>query len=75
MRKSKHKPLKKGTPYAFVVDGESEQWYIQMLQRNEKIRLRMSPEIPDKKSVSDQFARVIELATDYQKVFWIVDLD
>lgn len=76
MRKNKNKSFKKGAAqYAFVVDGETELWYINMLKRNEGIRAKVSPEIPDKKNISDQFDRVEELSADYQKVFWIIDLD
>ena len=50
MRKNKNKSFKKGAAqYAFVVDGETELWYINMLKRNEGIRAKVSPEIPDKK--------------------------
>lgn len=76
MRKNKNKSFKKGAAkYAFVIDGDNESWYIDMLKRNEGIRAKVSPEIPDKKNIPDQFDMVEELAADYQKVFWIIDLD
>ncbi len=74
MRQSKSKPFK-GGKYAFVIDGENEHWYIQMLKRNENVRAGMSPVIPHRKGVSDQFNSVVEMAADYPKVFWIIDLD
>jgi hypothetical protein len=74
-RKSKNKPFNKGKKYAFVVDGQCEIWYIQKLKENESIPVEISPELPQKKSISDQLKRVEELAKDYQKVFWIIDLD
>ena len=62
--------------FAFVVDGECEFWYIQMLKRNEKsISVDLKPEIPQKKKIADQFKKVIELSADYDKVFWIIDFD
>ena len=69
--------LKKGNPkFAFVVDGQCEYWYIQMLKRNERsISVDLKPEIPQKKKHIDQFKKVIELSNDYDKVFWIVDFD
>jgi len=61
---------------AFVADGECEHWYLQMLKRNERgIRVTFKPEIPQKKSVSEQYDKVIELIEDYTYIFWIVDLD
>lgn len=63
--------------FAFVVDGNTEIWYLQMLKRNERhIRLKIKPEIPNNKSIEDQFNLVKELSgLEYSKVFWIVDLD
>lgn len=63
--------------FAFVVDGKTEIWYLQMLKLNEqKIRLSIRPEIPQKKELNDQFELVCALArSEYHRVFWIVDLD
>lgn len=63
--------------FAFVVDGETEIWYLQMLKRNERqLRLNIKPEIPNKKNIEDQFKLVEKLAgSEYSKVFWLVDLD
>lgn len=72
--------LKKRVPvpsFAFVVDGETEIWYLEMLKRNERgINLRIKPEIPQKKGLDDQFELVCNLASsEYDRVYWIVDLD
>jgi len=74
------KTRKKIPTLAFVVDGETEVWYLQMLKRNEEkfnnLRINIKPEIPLKKKLDDQFNLVIEQAkSEYDKVFWIVDLD
>lgn len=63
--------------FAFVVDGETEIWYLEMLKRNERgINLRIKPEIPQKKGLDDQFELVCNLASsEYDRVYWIVDLD
>ncbi len=63
--------------YAVVVDGETEVWYLQMLKRNERdIRVSIKPEIPSKKSITEQFNLVCELAVkEFTKVFWLLDLD
>lgn len=76
MRNSKS-ILKIGKPkFAFVGDGECEYWYIQMLKRNERIiSVDLKPELLQKKKLVDQYKKVLELSNDYDKVFWIVDLD
>lgn len=76
MREIKSIPKKGNPKYAFVVDGQCEYWYIQMLKRNERsISVDLKPEIPQKKKLIDQFKKVIELSNDYDKVFWIIDFD
>lgn len=52
-------------------------WYLQMLKRNERgIRLNIKPEIPNKKSIKEQFELVVDLSKrGYLRVFWIIDLD
>ncbi len=62
--------------FAVVVDGETEYWYLQMLKRHEKnIRVNIKPEIPNKKTLRNQYKQICELSENYTKVFWIVDLD
>ncbi len=76
MRKSKKIKLKGQNTYAFVVDGDTEVWYLQMLKRNERaLSVNIEPKLPTKKSISEQFEMVKSLAEDYTKVFWIVDYD
>lgn len=76
MRKNKIISLKGKTKFAFVVDGECEFWYIQMLKRNERqLSVDLKPEIPQRKKILDQYKKVIELSKDYDKVFWIIDFD
>jgi len=76
MRKSKKISLKASKVFAFVVDGNTEVWYLQMLKRNErKLNINIEPKLPNKKSILEQYQKVVELANDYTKVFWIVDYD
>jgi hypothetical protein len=73
-RKLRH--IKTRPTFALVVDGECEIWYLQMLKRVERsLVVNISPELPQKKSISDQFEVVKQLSEDYTKVFWVVDLD
>jgi len=62
--------------FAIIVDGETEVWYFQMLKRNEpSLQVNIEPKIPQKKKLSEQYRKVLELAEDFTKVFWIIDLD
>lgn len=76
MRPKRQIPLKTDPTFAFVVDGECEVWYLQMLKRYlRSVRLSILPLIPQKKSIAEQYKMVEGLATDYTRVFWILDLD
>lgn len=76
MRRNRSIPFKVKPKFAFVVDGECEFWYIQMLKRNERdLNVDLKPEIPQKKKLSEQYERVVSLSNDYDKVFWIIDFD
>lgn len=62
--------------FTIVVDGETEVWYFQMLKRNEPgLQVNIEPKIPQKKKLSDLYEKVRELAEDFTKVYWIIDLD
>ena len=47
-----------------------------MLKDNEKSqKIHLSPEIYKKKTLEEQYKRVIELTKESEKVFWVVDFD
>ena len=75
MRRGRNIPTKQS--FAVVVDGETEYWYLEMLKRNEpNIPFKIRPQILQKKNIDQQYELVTELSEeDYDKVFWIVDLD
>lgn len=76
MRQSRRIPIQVKPKYAIVVDGETEFWYIQMLKRNERlISVDLKPEIPQRKKLSGQYSKVVDLSKDYDKVYWIIDFD
>lgn len=77
MSRQKRDTPKSNPTFALVVDGKTEVWYFQMLKQNERnIRVSIKPEIPQKKSVEEQYKLVCELSEkEFTKVFWIVDLD
>ncbi|MDR2906621.1 MAG: RloB family protein [Bacteroidales bacterium] len=62
--------------YSFVVDGQCEYWYLQMLKDNERLqKIHIAPEFPIKESLKKQYNRVLDLAKNSERVFWIVDFD
>ena len=73
MRRGRNKLTKQ----AFAVDGQTEYWYLQMLKQNEpNILFDITPKILQKKNIDQQYELVIALSEEeYDKVFWIVDLD
>lgn len=75
MRKGRNIPTKQS--FAVVVDGETEYWYLEMLKRNEpNIPFNIKPQILQKKNIDQQYGLVKDLSEEeYDKVFWIVDLD
>lgn len=74
MRNNQHKKIAKKT-FSIIVDGETEVWYFQLLKQNEHLNIDIKPELPKKKSLSEQFNTVVENAKHYDKVFWILDFD
>jgi len=76
MRNSNKIPAKGKPIIAVVVDGQTESWYLAMIARNEPdASFRIKPEIPQNKSLVEQYAKVVSLAADYDEVIWIVDFD
>ncbi len=64
--------------YSFVVDGNTEVWYLKLMQRHEHERLpniKIKPELPHNRSLESQYEQVLENAADYDLVVWIVDGD
>jgi hypothetical protein len=76
MRESRGFRAKGKKRFALLVDGHDEFWYFQMIKRNNKdLPVDLRPEIPQKKSLSEQYKKVLQLSDDYDQVFWVVDLD
>jgi hypothetical protein len=70
--------VKKSRSFAFIVDGECEYLYIQMLKQNEKgITIALKPKISQKKKLAEQYKLVTEFVNskNYDKIFWIIDFD
>ena len=76
MRKNRTISIKIKPVYAFIVDGDCELWYFQMMKENEhSLRINLKPELPQKKKLSEQFEQVKEAAKDHKMVFWVIDFD
>lgn len=65
---------------AVIVDGQTEQWYIEQVKTGYRPKLagllKITPELPQKKTVRELFSRAKELVEkEYTRVFLILDLD
>ncbi len=69
-RKRKNRKLKKS--YLILVDGESEQIYINKLKSS---NITVKPEIPIRKSLIEMYNYFKQSLELYDEVYWIVDLD
>lgn len=73
-RKRKNRSVAKA--YAVIVDGETEQWYLQMLRKNEpSLNVVIEPKLHVRQSLKEQCMQVEKACKSYDKVFWVVDMD
>jgi len=65
------------TVYCVVVEGKTEQWYLQLMKKNERLpKIDIKPELPKRKKLSEIKEFIIELIKkDYDGIFWLIDLD
>lgn len=68
----KKQPIKEGI--AVIADGETEQWYLQLLFSYHNVRVSLKPEL-ECKTIKAQYELLSELVKKYDKVLWIIDLD
>lgn len=63
--------------YVILVDGQTEQWYLNQLKMHEQITaVNIKPELPKTKSWLELFEKAIEYTRQgYDKVILILDLD
>jgi hypothetical protein len=59
-----------------IVDGETELYYLQMLQRSEQLPgFTIKPELPTRKKLRDQYQLANDYSSIYDIVIWMLDLD
>jgi competence protein ComGC len=77
MRNSRIPGKRKGnTTVLFIVDGQTEKWYLKLLKEEEALKnLTIQPELQKKKKISEQYEMVVDNAEYFDKVIWIIDLD
>lgn len=78
MRTKKNFSKPRNLVFSFVIDGQCELWYLQLLKECENLNTRsihLEPKLPQKKKLKDQFNLAIELSEESEKVFWIIDFD
>lgn len=61
--------------FSIIVDGDTEVWYFQLMKQEEKMRFDISPRVPLRKTIEEQYETVCENACIYDHVYWILDLD
>lgn len=62
--------------YCVIVDGETEIWYFQMMKQHETLhKVDVTPELPKKKKLREQYHIVIAKSNDYDHVYWMLDFD
>lgn len=62
--------------FSIIVDGKTEKWYFQMMQKNEALQnITIKPEINHNKKLVDQFKLAVEHSKDFDMVVWIIDFD
>ncbi len=71
-RKKQKKQL--SDSFAFVVDGDTEKWYLSLMRQHESLPMTIKPELAEN-TLKRQYEQVIDLAQSNSKVFWIVDYD
>lgn len=79
MRKKTKRPQRKfRKAVAIFVDGKTESWYFQSLKKylSDTRSFEIKPELPKKKSLTEIEKQILEaIENDYDKVYWLVDLD
>lgn len=62
--------------FYILIDGETEQWYLQQLKQKENLRsITIKPDLLKKKAQVDQYEAVMEASRHYDQSIWIVDFD
>ncbi|NOX19340.1 MAG: RloB domain-containing protein, partial [Chlorobi bacterium] len=62
--------------YLFIVDGQTEMWYLQLMKKYENFpRIDIKPELAKKKKLNELFELVSSYSLIYDKVYWLIDLD
>lgn len=78
MGKKRRKRKRRGArkTISILVDGETELWYFQMLQKTEGYKgLNIAPELPVHKPLEQQYERFKENVKRYDIAIWLLDSD
>lgn len=61
---------------SIIVDGETEQWYTESMKQAERMRgLKIKPDLPKKKTLTQLYSYVAEQTATFDLVIWIIDMD
>lgn len=75
MARRKNKKEQQPVGYVVVADGETEQWYVELVKKYYDLKIKFQPELSCH-SISKQFNIVRESINEgFEHVFWIIDFD
>lgn len=75
MKKNKSILQSKNPVFSFVLEGNCERWYLELLKQHERLNINIKPKLSQKKKLQDQFEMVKTLSKESEKVFWVIDFD
>lgn len=75
MARRKNKRDSKLDRYILIADGETEQWYVELLKKHYNLRIKIKPELSPV-SIKEQY-NIVRRSIDegFGHVFWIIDFD
>lgn len=61
--------------FVLIADGETEQWYVELIKKHYDLRIKFKPELSCH-SLNEQFELVKEsINKGFEHIFWIIDFD
>ena len=63
--------------YCIVVEGKTEQWYLQLIKKHEALpeKIDIKPELPKRRGFNELKDLLNDFLKTYDRVFWVIDLD
>lgn len=76
MARRKNKKDARSIGYVLIADGDTEQWYVDLVKNHYGIKVKIQPELSCG-SITEQYKLVEDTIKEnrYEHVFWMIDLD